>query len=293
MKRSFLLLTVLLGACGTPSRQPAGALTVVDDAGDTVHLAAPATRVVSLSPATTELLFAIGAGDRLVGRTRWGDYPPAALEVPSVGDGLPPNIEAVLATHPDLVLLYRSPQNAPALAQLRATGITTLQLTLDHLADVSRLARLLGPVVGHATQGDSLATWFDSARSAAAARAAVVPDSARPRLLVLAWDPPPIAIGAGSFQSEIVELAGGRNVFADLAAPSAPVSIEAIAARDPDLVLVTDSGTPGFATRPEWRVVPAIRDRRFVRLVEPAFGRPSPRALAVAESLRVRLAGWR
>lgn len=290
MKRSFLLLAALLGACGSSSRPPAGALTVVDDAGDTVRLAQPAQRVVSLSPATTELLFAIGAGGRLVGRTRWCDYPPAARDVPSVGDGLPPNIEAVLATHPDLVLLYRSPQNAEALAQLRAAGVATLQLTLDHLADVSRLARLLGPLLGQAAAGDSLAAGFDSARAAAAARAATVPDSARPRLLILAWDQPPIAIGAGSFQSEIVELAGGRNLFADLAAPSAPVSIEAIAARNPDLVLVTDSGTPGYVTRPEWAVVPAIREHHFVRLVDPAFGRPSPRALAVAESLRVHLA---
>jgi ABC-type Fe3+-hydroxamate transport system substrate-binding protein len=261
----------------------------VDDVGDTVRLAAPATRIVSLSPATTELLFAIGAGERLVGRTRWCDYPTAARFVESVGDGMPPNVEAVLARDPDLVLLYRSPQNAEALRQLRAAGIATLQLAMDHLADVGRLARLLGPVVGRAAAGDSLAVAYAAALEAAAAPGLVLPDSARRRVLLLAWDQPPIAIGAGSFQSEILSLAGGRNVFADLPAPSAAVSIEAIVDRDPDLVLVADSGPPAIATRPEWQTVAAVRDQRFVHFPTTAFSRPGPRAPEVVAALRTAL----
>ena len=89
-----------------------------------------------------------------------------------------------------------------------------------------------------------------------------------------------MAIGAGSFQSEILSLAGGRNLFDDVTAPSATVSIEAIAARDPDLILVSDTGVPGIVNRPEWQVVRAVRERRFVHLSNPAFGRPSPRAPA-------------
>jgi ABC-type Fe3+-hydroxamate transport system substrate-binding protein len=285
------LLTVLLGACASPASGPAGALVVVDDIGDTLRLARPAARIVSLSPATTELVFALGAGDRLVGRTRWCDFPPAALAVPSVGDGLPPNVEAVVAAAPDLVLLYRSPQNAPARARFREAGVPTLTLSFDHLGDVARLARLLGPVVARAEAGDSLALAFEAAIAAARARTGAIPDSLRPRVLILAWDQPPIAIGAGSFQSEILTLAGARNLFADLPTPSAPVSIEAIAARDPDLILLSDSGgLPAFARRPEWAAVGAVRDRRFARLPTPAFGRPSPRALEVVQELETRLA---
>lgn len=288
MKRLLALLPVLLGACTAPAQRPAGPLVVVDDAGDTLRLAGPAARVVSLSPATTELLFAIGAGDRLVGRTRWCDYPAAALAVPSVGDGLPPNIEAVLAQRPDLVLLYRSAQNAPALERFRAAGIGTLQLGFDHLADVARIARLLGPVLGARRGADSLAAAFASALAADSARLGQRPGPT-PSVLLLAWDQPPIAIGAGSFQSEILTLAGGRNLFSDLAAPSAPVSIEAIAARDPDLILVGDTGVPSLAGRPEWRTVRAVRERRFVRLGVGAFGRPSPRAPEVVAALRAAL----
>jgi iron complex transport system substrate-binding protein len=258
---------------------------LVDDVGDTVRLSAVATRVVSLSPATTELLFALGAGEQVVGRTRWCDWPPAALAVPSVGDGIPPNIEAVLARRPDLVLLYRSAQNTEPMRQLRAAGIPAAELTMDHLGDVSRMARLLGPALGRERSADSLAAAFDSA-IAALARDTLVRRAAPPSVLLLAWDQPPIAIGAGSFQSEILTLAGGRNLFADIPLPSAPVSIEAIASRNPALILVSDSGSPKFAARPEWRVIEAVRRGRIVHLTTPAFGRPGPRAPEVVAELR-------
>jgi iron complex transport system substrate-binding protein len=293
LKLLLPFLGLFLGACPAPAARLAGTLIVVDDAGDSVRLAAPAARIVSLSPATTELLFAIGAGDRLVGRTRWCDYPAAARAVESVGDGMPPNVEAVLARHPDLVLLYRSSQNAEALRQFRTAGVATLQLSMDHLADVGRLARLLGTVVGRSAAGDSLAAAFTAALDSAAAPGAMLPASARRRVLLLAWDQPPIAIGAGSFQSEILTLAGGSNLFADLAVPSATVSIEAIAARDPDLILVTDSGPPAIMVRPEWRVVGAVRERRFLHLATPAFSRPGPRAPAVVRMLNTALEATR
>lgn len=283
----FALPGALLIACRSGAVAPQGPV-LIDDAGDTVRLAAPARRIVSLSPATTELLFALGAGDRIVGRTRWCDFPAAALTVPSVGDGLPPNVEAVLSRHPDLVLLYRSPRNAEALGQLRAAGIPVAELAIDHLGDVSRLARLLGPVLGRGNQADSLAAAFDSA-IVSAARDTLGAAGPRPTVLLLAWDQPPIAIGGGSFQSEILALAGGHNLFEDIPSPSAPVSIEAIASRNPDLILVGDSEASPLAERPEWRAIAAVRQRRFVYFATPAFGRPSPRAPRIITELRVLL----
>ena len=280
----------LLAACGTRTGTTAGGLVVVDDAGDTTRLARPAVRVVSLSPATTELMFAIGAGPVLVGRTRWCDYPAEAKAVPDVGDGIPPNIESVLAQHPDLVLLYRSPQNVDAARRFREAGAAVLQLDFNHLADVSRLARLVAPLVGHAAEGDSLATSLDRQLHQLAATRDTTHAA---NVLIMAWDQPPMVIGAGSFQSEILTLAGGHNVFDDVTAPSATVSIEAIAARHPAVVLVSDTGVPGFARRPEWRVVPAVRDRHFLHFATPAFGRPSPRAPALVRALRDSLAAVR
>jgi iron complex transport system substrate-binding protein len=292
LKPLLRLPTVLLGtalACAPRTARP-GPLAVVDDAGDTVRLAAPATRVVSLSPATTELVFALGAGDRLVGRTRWGDYPAAAAAVPSVGDGMPPNVEAVFARRPDLVLLYRSPGDDDAAARLREAGIAVLQVRFDRLSDVSRLAVSIGTLLGRRSVGDSLARAFDASIAAVRLPPGTPPG---PRVLVLAWDQPPMAIGAGSFQSEILTLAGGRNVFADIAGSSAPVSIESIASRNPDLVLVTDSAMLSSLRRPQWQAVPAVRQRRFLFFSPSAFGRPGPRAPALVLQLRQALAAVR
>src|SRR2546423_664017 len=111
------LVALAAAACARGERAPAAAgVGVTDDAGRRVTLAAPARRVVSLLPSFTEILFAIGAGDRLVGRTAWCDYPPAALAVPSVGDGMPPNVEAVAARPPDLVVVDRSGAARPRCA---------------------------------------------------------------------------------------------------------------------------------------------------------------------------------
>ena len=111
--RVVACIVLTLAACGGSTRSE-GSILTVDDFGDTVRLAHPATRVVSLNPVTTELIFALGAGDRLVGRTHWDLYPPAAAKVPDVGDGMQPNVEAVLGQRPDLVLLYASPSNRAA-----------------------------------------------------------------------------------------------------------------------------------------------------------------------------------
>jgi iron complex transport system substrate-binding protein len=248
----------------------------------------PAARVVSLSPAFTELLFALGAGDRVVGRTAWCDWPPDAAGVPSVGDGLQPNVEAVAARHPDLVLLYATTANQAAADRFAALGIPTLTLPMDRLDDVPAAARRLGAALGLAARADSVAAAFaaalDSARRAARA-------GPTPRVLLLAWDQPPIVIGGASFQTELVALAGAENVFADLPQPSAPVSIETIAARDPDLVLLLDAGRPPtWAARPEWRAVRAVRAGRFVPVTGSAFARPSLRALEAVRALRLALA---
>ncbi len=284
MLRARCILTLVLVACGRP---PSHAGPIVDDGGTPVFLPAPPRRIVSLIPATTELVFALGAGDRLVGRTTWCDYPPAAAQVPDLGNGMGPNLEAVAGARPDLVLLYRSPDNAGTAERLRALGIPVLELRTDRIADFDRITRLLGGELGDPLTADTLLERVH--RDIAVASAPAVRPSARPTVLLLSWDRPPIALGRGSFLSEIVEHAGARNVFDDLPAPSAPVSIEAVASRNPDLILTSSADLPAIATRPEWRVVPAVRARRFLRITGSEFNRPSPRIGAAIAALRAAL----
>jgi iron complex transport system substrate-binding protein len=273
----LLGVTLLVVAC---SSRPTTDGEVRDHAGAGVALDGPARRIVSLSPALTELLFTLGAGDRVVGRTRWGQDPEAVLSIPSVGDGLNPNIEAVVAREPDLVLFYLSPSNSVAIKRLNGLGIATASVRLDGLADLVRAARLVGTLVD-ANTVDSVLVAFETRLEAVTARG-----DERPTVLLLAWDNPPIAIGAASFQSEIVERAGGRNVFADEARPSLPVSIETIAAREPDVVLLTGGEEPTFADAPEWQAVRAIRERRFVVVEGTQFAHPSFRAPDAIRELR-------
>src|SRR5213595_257376 len=156
------LVALAAATCARGERAPAAGPAVTDDAGRRVTLAAPARRVVSLLPSFTEILFAIGAGERLVGRTAWCDYPPAALAVPSVGDGMPPNVEAVAARRPDLVLLYSSGPNATAAQQLERLGIRTVLFDLNRLEELAPAARRLGVLTGRRAAADSLARAMDS-----------------------------------------------------------------------------------------------------------------------------------
>ncbi|MGH7499536.1 MAG: ABC transporter substrate-binding protein [Gemmatimonadales bacterium] len=291
VRRAGLVRLLPLLFAGAASCSNAGSkggnLFVVDDAGDTIAVRAPAHRVASLIPATTELLFAIGAGSSVVGRTTWCDYPPAARAVPSLGDGISPNLEAILASAPDLVLLYNSARNAEAAARLRSAGIPALRLNTDALSDVDRIARLLGRVTGHDFSADSLGAAFDTALAAASTK----PDSTRPKVLLLVWEQPPMTIGRGSFLSELVERAGGRNLFDDVAASAGTVSIEAVAARDPDLILTATDGPVGFVSRPEWQVVRAVRERRLIQVSGSEFNRPGPRSPQAIRELSGRIRG--
>jgi iron complex transport system substrate-binding protein len=270
--RILAVLIAFITACSSHA-PPGGPMVLVDDGGDTVRLAHPALRVASLIPATTELLFALGADSQVVGRTKWCDWPPQAQQVTNLGDGIAPNVEAILGVHPDLVLLYRSARNAQAAERLRTLGIATLQLRIDTFQDFGRTMALLGYATGHDSGAAALQSQLDQALAAVDRRGR----SAGPSVLILAWDQPPMTIGRGSFLHQLVEMAGGHNLFADVTTPDAPVSLEAIAARNPDLVLTT-SESPGFAERPEWRVIAAVKARRFVTVKGSEYSRPSTRA---------------
>ena len=269
MLRVALVLLLLVG-CSPSARRPDGR----------------SARIVSLLPSFTEILFAIGAGENLVGRTAWCDYPPAARDVPNVGDGMPPNVEAVATRRPDLVVLYNSGPNVTAAQQLERLGIRTVLLDMNRLEDIAPAARRLGRLTGREAAAEALAARMDSLT------ARPPPSAPTTSLAFVVWDNPPIVIGRGSYLDQLAALAGARNVFADIAGPSAQVALETIAARDPDwiAVLADSVALPGFARRREWRAVRAVRERRFLILPGGLFGRPGPRASQAIHELERLLA---
>jgi ABC-type Fe3+-hydroxamate transport system substrate-binding protein len=260
-------------ACAADSRPAARApQLIIDDFDDTLQAGTPATRIVSLNPTTTEILFAIGAGSKLVGRTKWDSWPDSAKYIPDVGDALRPNIEAVLEKKPDLVLLYASNDNRTAARQLEASGIKVLAMKVDSIAEFERSTRVLGRLVGEEERArtvvDSVRATLERVRQATATL---------PRVSVFyhTWEKPIITIGKRSFLNELVEIAGGKNVYGDVEAVSPIVTMEDIVARNPDVILV---GPPVDARLPksaQWRILPAVRKGKVFAYDTMVVGRPS------------------
>lgn len=284
LARSTALLAALalLSACAG-ERAASGSDPLVDDFGDTLRLLAPATRIVSLNPVTTELLFALEAGERLVGRTSWDLFPAEARAVPDMGAGMGPNIEAVIGQRPDLVILYASESNRRAAQQFHAAGIATLTYRTDRIEDFQRVVPVIARAVGADTIGrivlDSVLASVESVR-------ALGRPAQAPRAFWHIWETPLMTIGASSYLSELLAVAGAENVFADIAQPSPQVSLEEVARRDPDVVLAGPNSAARIRSSPAWQSVRAVREGRVVVIDTLIVGRPGVRVGEAARFLR-------
>jgi len=233
-------------ACGPPPQSSEGAdgaadsLRIVDASGARVSLPGPARRVVSLVPSATQTLRAIGADRALVGRTDF-DTERWAADIPSVGGGLGPNLEAIVALEPDLVIRFEGAQDPRTAARLDDLGITHLAVRPDHVDDIYRTARMLGVATGHEAQADSLVEAIRTGLSGLSDRVAALP---RRRVAYVLGGTPPWVSGPGTYIDEIVSLVGGDNVFSDLRVLYTAVSPEQLLTRDIEVVLA--SGVASF-----------------------------------------------
>ena len=288
---SLLLAALLLAACTAPDadrRAPDADTTVAatDATGHEVRLARPAQRIVSLVPAVTDVLVAIGAGGQLVGRT---DYDTSATlaALPSVGGGLGPSLETLLALRPDLVIAWedRAGRTNPRLAD---AGIGVFTIISQDTADVFRNARQLGQLVGR----DSAATQLVARlrRELAAVRASVEGRPA-PRVLYLAQWEPPMTAGPNTFVMQVVGVAGGQSAFADVRQDWPTISMEEIVRRQPDVILVAVNKVDADPMRrlrdnPGWRELRAVREGRVIVMPGDLLDRSGPRVGEAAHRLR-------
>lgn len=265
-------MVVGIAACGSPPAKPPQAGDVRDDFGTLIELQHKPQRIVSLNPTTTEILFALGASNRLVGRSQWDVFPDSATSIPSLGQALRPNVEAVIAARPDLVVLYASNDNRGAFDRLRQAGIPTVAFKIDSIEQFARDTRLIGRITGDSARAATLVDTIEATLARVRAATASLP---HPTVFVHAWDQPIIAIGGGSFLSELLEIAGARNVYADIAAPSAPVTLEDVVKRDPDYVMASPVSAPKLLAEPSWQSVRAVRERHLLVYDTVLVGRPS------------------
>lgn len=253
-----------------------------DDFGDTVVVAQAPRRIVSLNPTTTELLYAIGAGGRLVGRTTYDRIPPEVTRVADLGPGLRPNVEAVLAARPDLVVLYGSEDNRDAARRLRAANVPTVAYRVDRMADFARVTLALGRITGDTT---AARVTVDTVGRTLAATLASTLSLPHPRVFWFLWENPLLAVGGGSFLNEMLKVAGGRNVYDSLPAPSPAVSFEDLLRRDPDVVLASPEARAKMLADPRWRTLRAVREGRVLVFDTTIVNGPSARVGASAVSL--------
>lgn len=269
---------------GAATRAP-GPISLQDDDGRTVTLAHPAMRAISLAPHATELIYAAGAGGRLVGVARGSDYPPAAGALPSVGDGLAPDPERVAALRPDLVIGWLPGGAAPLLPVLRALRVPLYYSDPRTLRDIPRAVEDMGTLFGTQAVAAPAAAALRARIDALAARYA----GRRPvRVFVQAGREPLYTLNGTSIVSDALRLCGGVNVFADAPVTAPQVSAEAVLAARPDAV-VAGSANPASldATAAAWRALglPAALAGHVVGIDADMLYRPGPRLIGATEKL--------
>lgn len=253
-------------------------------------------RIVSLAPSLTELAYAAGAGSTLVGTVQYSDYPDAARALPRVGDAWRVDPERVLALQPDLVLAWPSGTPVETITRLESLGLRVVTIPTYRLADVATALRTIGRIAGTSEVAEASAVAFDARiRELRAGHAGATPVS----VFIEIDDEPLFTVNGRHVISEIVELCGGRNVFADLPQLAPPVSLEAVLARDPQVILSTDDTIADpLALWRRWTRIAAVRDGTIYSMSSDTLTRATPRladgALEVCSALddaRARRAG--
>jgi iron complex transport system substrate-binding protein len=223
-------------------------------------------RIVSVAPSITETLFALGAGDQIVGDTTYCNYPEAAKSKPKIGGYESPNLEAILARRPDLVFMMKS---QPEIAQkLRGAGIDVVELEPENLAGIYEEIQTIAVKIGVPEKGRALVQSIDKEVRSGATR----PSGKKPAVLFIVGRTPGavsdlIAVGRGSFLNELIEFAGGANVFADTAVPYPSVSMEDVIRRDPEIII--DMGNDQMVTEKQKQAVRQLWQKyKFLKAVK-------------------------
>jgi len=287
MIRRIRLLAVLgaAGALVLAAAAPRGAAqtrTITDDAGNVLSLGDPPRRIVSLAPNITEILFALGLGDRVVGVTRYCDYPPEAAAKEKIGGFIDPSVEKIRALDPDLVVAFRG-NPWEALNRLKSLGVRTFVLDIgERLAAVPETIAKIGRVTGREDEARALIAGL--AEKERIARAALARTPVRPRVYLNLSGKALMTCGRSSFLHDLIEQAGGVNVAASVPKTWSAYSREQLIRDDPDVVIILSPSAAEFAATRDWFVglpgfglLRAVRAGRVRALDENAASRIGPR----------------
>lgn len=280
-----MMLRVFVAALCLWSCAACAAITVRDDAGDTVVLARPAQRVVSLAPHVTELLFAAGGADRIVGAVEYSDYPPAARSIPRVGDNRQIDLERLLALKPDLLVVWRHDASSRQMEQLRQLGIPLFYSEPQKLDDIPEAVLRLGRLLGTEAQARRNAAELQQRIGDLAARYRHRPAV---RVFYQVWDRPLYTLSERHIVSDAIRICGGENVFARLATIAPSITAEAVLQEDPEAIVnghQREQTDGGIAMWKRYPGMLAVRRGNLFTISGDLMNRSGPRIIAGAAEL--------
>jgi len=288
-----VLLAVLVAAAATlagAAQQPR-AMQLRDDEGQLLSLPGPPQRIVSLAPGATAMLFAAGGGARVVGTPEYSVEPDAARGITRIGDSHGFDLERILALHPDLIVAWSGGASAAQLLPFKRAGLAVYHHRVARLDDLPQSLERLGVL---------LHTEAEAQRAAAALRARINAirvanhRASEPRLLLQVWDRPVYTLGGGQLTADAAEACGYRNVYAELRDAAPAVSLESIAARDPDVILaLAPDASSAQQWIAHWQALPAlraVRNHRVVAFVDARLSRMGPEIVDATQALCATLA---
>ncbi len=266
----------------------AAVIDVRDDRGTTFRLAAPAVRMISIAPHLTEIAFAAGAGKKLIAVSEYSDYPPEAQRLPRVGDGARVDIERILMVKPDLVLAWKSGNQAGDIARLERLGIAVWVSEASQLADIPRLLRDVARLAGTGTVGEGAASEFEGELHRLRNRRGTETRKYQSvRVFYEIWHQPLLSVNRRHMISDAIALCGGANVFAGVPALTPAVSLESVLAARPQLVLGGGSANGAAEFQARWRGMPlaALRAIPAYYIAPDSIQRQSPRMIEGIRSI--------
>jgi len=274
MKKTMLLAGVV--AAGMAAHAQA-AITVKDDAGLTVTVSKPAMRVVSMAPSVTELLFAAGGGNQVVGAVNYSDYPEAAKRIPRIGSNREVDMEFLISLKPDLIVAWRHNSSERQIEMVRRLGIPVFQSdpqTLDGIPDsVLRLGRLLGTDAAAKTTATQLREQLAGLRTKYAGRAPV-------RTFYQVWDKPLYTLSGKHILTDAMKLCGGENIFDKLTVTAPIVSIESVLQANPEAIIATaEKNYGGVELWKPYGTLAAVRSNNLFTLDGHLLNRAGPRMI--------------
>jgi iron complex transport system substrate-binding protein len=272
-------------ACLLISPDAPAEIRVIDDTGKSVILAKPARRIVSLAPHVTELLYAAGAGSRMVGAVEYSDYPEDAKRIPRVGSGFGFDMEAIVAMQPDLIIAWQSGNPSWQVARLSGLGFPVFVTEPRRLDDVAGLLERLGRLAGTEAVATKVASEFRHQRAQLQAHY-----SGRPPVAVFyqVIDVTLLTVNGQHLINDVIDLCGGQNVFSDLPSLTPRVDVESVLQKNPDVILASGHAPLWPTWRERWRAWPAFSAaaRGNLFFIPPdLIHRHSPRILQGAEQV--------